>query len=105
MMSTFLFSVLVCAIEVNHPVYPPEYTLAQVDTLKESVAPAMALPVEALYDLVPEQSGIFYCGCPNCDGGTWERAGMASGMGDRSNAGTAEWCSPTSSTRPTGRRS
>lgn len=83
MMSTFLFSVLVCAIEVNHPVYPPEYTLAQVDTLKESVAPAMALPVEALYDLVPEQSGIFYCGCPNCDGGTQEHAlEWRLGMGD-----------------------
>ncbi|HOF41165.1 MAG TPA: heparinase II/III family protein [Candidatus Hydrogenedentes bacterium] len=82
-MTAFLLTVFICASEVKHPVYPPDYTHEQTDALKKAVAPAMALSVQELYDLVPEQSGIFFCGCPNCDGGAQEHAlQWHLGMGD-----------------------
>ena len=65
------------------PVYPPEYGKGDVESLKQSVADAMALSPEELYALVPACSGIYFCGCPHCDGGAQEHAmTWELGMGD-----------------------
>ncbi len=55
---------------VEHPVFPPQYAKRDVPGLEKQVAPVMALSERRLYDLVPSCSGIYYCGCPNCEGGS-----------------------------------
>ena len=83
MMTAIIVFSLLSASAVNHPVYPPDYGQAQIENLKEAVAPAMAMSPRELYDLVPKQSGIYFCGCPHCDGGTQEHAlEWSLGMGD-----------------------
>ena len=60
------------AASLERPFMEPEYGAGQVDELKRRVADAMALSPQELYTMVPEQSGIRYCGCPHCDGGSQE---------------------------------
>ena len=73
-MLTMLMAGLLGAAPATHPVFPPPYNAGQVDQLREEIAPAMKLSLHELYDLVPIASGIFYCGCPNCDGGSQDNA-------------------------------
>jgi Heparinase II/III-like protein len=83
-MLALVLSALTAAAEVTHPVFPPEYSESAIPSLKERVAAAVAMSPEELYAFVPVASGIFFCGCPNCDGGAQEHAMQWSlGMGDR----------------------
>lgn len=79
----FPITILLTAAQVQHPVYPPTYSAGQVEGLKESVAQAMEMTPRELYGFVPGCSGIYYCGCPNCDGGSQEHAvDWTLGLGD-----------------------
>jgi len=60
------------AAEVKHPVFPPQHAKRGVASLIRSVEPVMKLSERQLYDLVPTCSGIYYCGCPNCNAGSQE---------------------------------
>ncbi|MDA0745223.1 MAG: heparinase II/III family protein [bacterium] len=46
---------------VNHP-----------DQLLERLQPVLALSEAELLDLIPERAGLFFVGCPNCNGGAQE---------------------------------
>jgi len=77
-------TIVLGAAAVTHPVYPPQHARDDLDDLKNSVADALALSPRQLFDLVPAASGIFFCGCPKCDGGAQEHAMVWKlGMGDR----------------------
>ncbi|HOZ48412.1 MAG TPA: heparinase II/III family protein [Candidatus Hydrogenedentes bacterium] len=83
MLELVLFAA-VAASQVAHPVFGPEYGPGDVESLTKSVGDALAMSPEELYAMVPECSGIYYCGCPHCDGGAQEHAMVWSlGMGDR----------------------
>jgi len=78
------FLPMVLVITYPSSVYPPDYKSEQANSLRELVAPALDLSLEALMEIVPTQSGIFFCGCPNCKGGS-HGAGVMTwrlGMGD-----------------------
>ena len=65
----------ICAISndtslVRHPIYPPE--ASNIDALKRSVEPLMRMSLKEVIAEVPEQSGIFFIGCPNCHSGAEE---------------------------------
>ncbi|MCP4642685.1 MAG: hypothetical protein GY851_19725 [bacterium] len=62
------------AANVVHPVFPPQYAQKDVESLKKNVSDAMAMSLQELYESVPDCSGIFFCGCPHCDGGAQEHA-------------------------------
>lgn len=66
----------------GHPVYPP----APIDRekLMESVKPLMGMSLEEIIAEVPDASGIFFVGCPHCNGGAQEMnvLGWKPGMGD-----------------------
>lgn len=54
----------------GHPVYPPTLGENQVESARAGVAELTAMSLEELVARVPTASGIQYCACPNCDGGT-----------------------------------
>ncbi len=79
-----ILSLVLSAAAVDHPVYEPAYSAGDVETLKKQTATVVAMPLDELAAMVPSASGIFYCGCPSCDGGAQEHAMIwALGMGDR----------------------
>ena len=53
-----------------HPVYPPD--TKDLEKLRRSVEPIMQMSIEEVIAQVPTASGIFYVGCPNCNGGAQE---------------------------------
>ncbi len=57
---------------VKHPVFPPQHAKGQVASMAKQVEPVMKMARRQLYDLVPTCSGIYYCGCPNCNAGAQE---------------------------------
>jgi hypothetical protein len=57
---------------VTHPVYPGGLSAEQARDLAAEVCRYVELPEAALRALVPVQSGLYFCGCPNCEGGTQE---------------------------------
>ncbi|HOX39949.1 MAG TPA: heparinase II/III family protein [Candidatus Brocadiia bacterium] len=71
-MTAICVALILAAAPVKHPVYPPQFRADQVEWLKSNVAIAMGLTPKQLGDMVPGASGIFFCGCPNCDGGSQE---------------------------------
>ena len=42
------------------------------EVLQKELEPVLRLSDQELVDLVPERSGLYFVGCPNCDGGTQE---------------------------------
>ena len=72
------------AVNAGHPFLEPEYTAENVAGLREKVQDALAMTPEELYGLVPAESGIYFCGCPHCDGGAQENGVLdwELGMGD-----------------------
>lgn len=82
----WVLCLLVCAVSgpPARPVLPPSYTVKDADSLRKNVSVALALSPEEIYNLVPTQSGIYFCGCPNCDGGAHEANVLVwePGMGD-----------------------
>jgi hypothetical protein len=56
----------------KHPYRDPGLKASDAKELEAAVERVMALSEEDLLDLVPVQTGILFCGCPNCDGGMQE---------------------------------
>jgi len=54
----------------GHPVYPP--SISNLERLKQAVAPLMQMSIPEIIAEVPTASGIFFIGCPNCNGGAQE---------------------------------
>ncbi|MCC6591323.1 MAG: heparinase II/III family protein [Bryobacterales bacterium] len=54
-------------------VFPPHLDRIDLPRLIAETAPVRAMSEAELRKLVPRQSGLFYVGCPNCNGGNQER--------------------------------
>ncbi len=67
----------------NHPVYSPKDI--NLEALKKSVEPLMRMTLKEVIAEVPEESGIFFIGCPNCHSGAQEMnvLGWKPGMGSK----------------------
>ena len=57
---------------VKHPVYPVTESVDGIDTLREAVAPLMAMSEDAMLALVSDRTGCRFLKCPNCDEGAHE---------------------------------
>lgn len=57
---------------VEHPALPLTLSASQLDSLKQGLAPLLALPEADLLKLVPTQSGLYFVGCLNCKSGQQE---------------------------------
>ncbi|MFP3904995.1 MAG: heparinase, partial [Armatimonadota bacterium] len=56
--------------DVSHPVFShDEYSEKDIPALKSKVEYLMSLLEEELVALVPPKAGLYFVGCPNCDGG------------------------------------
>jgi hypothetical protein len=66
---------------VQHPVYSPKDV--NIDALKRSVDPLMRMSLKEVVAEVPEETGVFFIGCPNCHSGAEEMnvLGWKPGMG------------------------
>ncbi len=69
--------------DIRHPVYSSG--TSDIEALKRSVEPLMKMSVEEVIAQVPIGSGIYFVGCPNCNGGAQESGvlGWKLGMGDK----------------------
>lgn len=69
--------------QVRPPVYIPD--VANLDPMKAAVEPLIKLSVEEVILHVPSESGMYFAGCPNCNGGAEEQhvLGWKFGMGDQ----------------------
>jgi len=69
--------------QVRPPVYPPD--VSGIESIKPAVEPLMKLSVEEVIAQVPSESGMYFAGCPNCNGGAEEQhvLGWKFGMGDQ----------------------
>jgi len=67
----------------HHPVYSPKGL--DIAVLKKSVEPLMRMSVKEVIAEVPEGTGIFFIGCPNCHSGAEEMnvLGWKPGMGSK----------------------
>ena len=67
---------------VKHPVYLPD--TSDLASLKNAVGPLVQMSLKEVIAQVPSASGIFFVGCPNCDGGAQEMNVLSwkPGMGD-----------------------
>ena len=63
-------SLLGAVTDVRHPVWPVRG--GSVASYQSVVAPLLAMDERKMAALVPTQSGIYFCGCPNCTGGRQE---------------------------------
>ena len=63
---------LLAAAALCGAVYPPGVTAQDVPRLLQSTAFVRSLDESALRKLVPAQSGVYFVGCPNCNGGRQE---------------------------------
>ena len=52
--------------------FPPKVSSQDIPKLLQATAFVRGLEEDALIRLVPEQSGLYYVGCPNCNGGRQE---------------------------------
>ena len=57
---------------VKHPFHDPRLRPRDADRLTGAVRAVMAMSEVELLALVPVQTAIRFCGCPNCDGGSQE---------------------------------
>ena len=75
------------SIDTSHLFRPPVYLPVKpdVEALKKSVAPLMNMSLKEVVAQVPQQSGIFFIGCPNCHSGAQEMNVLAwkPGMGSK----------------------
>lgn len=55
------------------PLIEPALSEKEVANLKRQVEPIMSLSVEDLRRLIPPKAGIYFVGCPNCEGGAQEK--------------------------------
>ncbi len=54
------------------PVFPPSVDARAAERLRSELQPILALSNADLLRLIPERSGLYFVGCPNCDGGAQE---------------------------------
>jgi hypothetical protein len=54
------------------PVFPPNLGEKDVDRLRRNLEKVLSLSEEEILRLIPDRSGIYFVGCPNCDGGAQE---------------------------------
>lgn len=83
LLQLMLFTLSFAAFSQNRPpVYPPN--VLNIESLKKQVEPLMKMSVEEVMAQVPPGSGIYFVGCPNCNGGAQEGGvlGWKSGMGN-----------------------
>lgn len=66
----------------RHPVLPQGNV--NIDSLKKSTEPLMQMSIAEVIAEVPTATGLFYIGCPNCNGGAQEAGvlGWKPGMGN-----------------------
>ncbi|MBI3911110.1 MAG: heparinase II/III family protein [Armatimonadetes bacterium] len=57
---------------VKHPVLPPGIASSKAADYEQAVSRVMAMSEEEMLNLIPTQSAIRFCGCPNCSGGQQE---------------------------------
>ena len=65
---TFLISCMVPGIYAQQI----QKTVPDISTLKREVDPFIHMSLEEVKALVPTASGIYFIGCPNCNGGAQE---------------------------------
>lgn len=65
------FSV-VAVYAVEHPALPFNADVKQVEGLKRAVEPVMAMTEKQMIEFIPTQSGLYFVGCLNCNGGQQE---------------------------------
>lgn len=71
MLQPMLFAFSFAVFSQNRPpVYPPN--VSNIESLKKMVEPLMKMSVEDVIAQVPPGSGIYFVGCPNCNGGAQE---------------------------------
>lgn len=54
------------------PALRPSASAEDADQIRQRLDPALKLPEAEMLRLIPERSGIYFVGCPNCEGGTQE---------------------------------
>jgi hypothetical protein len=54
------------------PVFPPDLDKKDVDRLLRNTEKVRSLSNDEILRLIPDRSGIYFVGCPNCDGGAQE---------------------------------
>jgi hypothetical protein len=57
---------------VTHPVYPSDISAEEARAMEPGLSKYITMPEAELRALVPKQAGLYFCGCPNCEGGTQE---------------------------------
>lgn len=60
------------ALAAEHPVLPVALKPDQIDGLRKAAEPVLSMTEEQMLALIPEQSGLYFVGCVNCDGGQQE---------------------------------
>ena len=54
------------------PVFPPRVDEKSVARIRDELKRVLELPEAELLRLIPERSGLYFVGCPNCEGGAQE---------------------------------
>lgn len=61
-----------CASAVEHPALPVSLDTSRIESYRQSVQPLMAMTEAEMLKLIPTQSGLYFVGCVNCNGGMQE---------------------------------
>ena len=72
MPALLLFLALGSAALAAHPALPSRIDKAQAASYVNAAADVMQLDEAALLAIIPEQSGLYFTDCPNCEGGLQE---------------------------------
>ncbi len=56
----------------QHPWHAPDINLKQLKSIESDVRQIMSMSEKEILALIPRQTGILFCGCPNCDSGSQE---------------------------------
>ncbi len=57
---------------VEHPAMPISVNPDDLDAYRQRVQPLLDLSEEQMLEIIPEQSGLYFCDCPNCEQGRQE---------------------------------
>ncbi len=69
---TFALIAAGAAHGAEHPIVPLSVSADQLESLRSRVQPLLDLSPEEMLEIIPEQSGLYFVGCPNCDEGRQE---------------------------------
>ncbi|HEY0669253.1 MAG TPA: heparinase II/III family protein [Sphingobacteriaceae bacterium] len=81
----FLFSIISSGFAQNTNRENAQPEQGNIEALKRAVNPFMAMSIKEVIAEVPSASGIYFIGCPNCNGGAQEMGVLnwEPGMGDK----------------------